>query len=102
MQSLSGKVAIVTGGSRGIGLAIARALVADGVHVAITGRSAAHLSAARPKIESAGPRSLGTLQTDLRLVNEAEGGITTAGAPVGRIGVLVYKSRGGTFCRKVA
>ena len=44
MQSLRGKVALVTGGSKGIGLAIARALVADGVQVAITGRNAAHLS----------------------------------------------------------
>src|SRR5581483_7073 len=48
MESLRGKVALVTGGSRGIGLAIARALVADGVQVAVTGRSAAHLSDARP------------------------------------------------------
>ena len=55
MQSLRGKVALVTGGSRGIGLAIARALVADGVQVAITGRSDAHLSAARPKIEARRP-----------------------------------------------
>ena len=44
---LSGKVALVTGGSRGIGLAIARALVADGVQVSVTGKSDAHLSAAR-------------------------------------------------------
>ena len=36
-QSLEGKVAFVTGGSRGIGLAIARALVAEGVQVAVTG-----------------------------------------------------------------
>src|SRR4029078_696650 len=43
MQSLRGKAALVTGGSRGIGLAIARALVADGVKVGITGRSAPHL-----------------------------------------------------------
>ena len=52
MEKLTGKVAIVTGGSRGIGLAIARALVAEGVHVAITGRSAAQLAAAAPTIES--------------------------------------------------
>ena len=35
--SLEGRVAIVTGGARGIGAAIARALVADGARVAITG-----------------------------------------------------------------
>ena len=55
MESLNGKVAIVTGGSRGIGLAIASALVADGARVVVTGKSEAHLSAARPVIEKAGP-----------------------------------------------
>ena len=75
MQSLRGKVALVTGGSRGIGLAIARALVADGVQVAITGRSAAHLSAARPKIEAAGPGAVETLQADVRRYDEVNGAI---------------------------
>jgi NAD(P)-dependent dehydrogenase (short-subunit alcohol dehydrogenase family) len=37
-MSLKGKTAIVTGASRGIGLAIAKRLVADGAHVVITGR----------------------------------------------------------------
>ena len=50
------QVAMVTGGSRGIGLAIARALVADGVQVAITGLSEAHLSAARPRDRERGAR----------------------------------------------
>ena len=45
MQSLRGKAALVTGGSRGIGLAIARALVADGARVAITERGHSALTA---------------------------------------------------------
>jgi len=35
---LAGKVAIITGSSRGLGLASARALVAEGCHVCISGR----------------------------------------------------------------
>jgi 3-oxoacyl-[acyl-carrier protein] reductase len=41
---LTGKTAFVTGGSHGIGLAIARALVAEGAHVVVCGRDAARLA----------------------------------------------------------
>ncbi|MGP6085382.1 SDR family NAD(P)-dependent oxidoreductase [Antarctobacter jejuensis] len=44
---LKGKHALVTGGGSGIGLAIARALAAEGAQVTITGRNAARLGAAR-------------------------------------------------------
>jgi NAD(P)-dependent dehydrogenase (short-subunit alcohol dehydrogenase family) len=66
MESLNGKVALVTGGTRGIGLAIARALVAEGVQVVATGRNPAHVSAARSRIEEAGPGAVETLQADVR------------------------------------
>jgi 3-oxoacyl-[acyl-carrier protein] reductase len=44
---LEGKVAFISGASRGIGLAIARAFLAEGAPVAITGRDAADLEIAR-------------------------------------------------------
>jgi NAD(P)-dependent dehydrogenase (short-subunit alcohol dehydrogenase family) len=48
--SLTNSVAVVTGGSSGIGLATARLLLADGARVAICGRDAARLDAAKAKL----------------------------------------------------
>jgi 3-oxoacyl-[acyl-carrier protein] reductase len=97
MQSLSGKVAMVTGGSRGIGLAIARALVADGVQVAVTGRSDAHLSAARPKIEAAGPGAVETLQADVRRHDDIKRAIDATVARFGGLDILVNNAGIGIF-----
>jgi 3-oxoacyl-[acyl-carrier protein] reductase len=97
MQSLSGKVALVTGGSRGIGLAIARALVADGVQVAITGRSDAHLSAARPQIEAAGPGSVETLQADVRRHPDIKRAVDATAARFGGLDILVNNAGVGVF-----
>ena len=52
--NLTGKRAIVTGGSRGIGLAIAEGLAREGCHVSICARDAAQLDAAREKLAAAG------------------------------------------------
>ncbi|HZR24116.1 MAG TPA: SDR family oxidoreductase [Vicinamibacterales bacterium] len=87
MESIDGKVALVTGGSRGIGLAIASALVAEGVNVAITGRDASHLSTARRTIEGAGPGTIETLQADVRRFDEIDRAI---GATVSRFGGLDF------------
>jgi len=51
---LRGKVALVTGGSRGLGLVLARELVREGARVAICARDEAELEAARVHLESAG------------------------------------------------
>ena len=97
MQSLRGKVAFVTGGSRGIGLAIARALVADGAHVAITGRNAAHLSSARPAIEAAGPGSVETLQADVRKHADVQRAVDAAVARFGGLDILINNAGVGIF-----
>jgi 3-oxoacyl-[acyl-carrier protein] reductase len=58
---LAGKVAVVTGGSRGIGAATARALAATGAKVLVTGRDRAALDAAVAGIERAGGTAHGTV-----------------------------------------
>jgi 3-oxoacyl-[acyl-carrier protein] reductase len=97
MDSLRGKVAIVTGGSRGIGLAVARALVAEGVHVAVTGRSHAHLSAARAQIEGAGPASVETLEADVRSQDAITRAIDATAARFGGLDFLINNAGIGVF-----
>ena len=52
MGKLEGKIAVVTGGNSGIGLATAEALVVEGAHVFVTGRRQAELDAAVAHIGS--------------------------------------------------
>ncbi len=51
--NLSGRTALITGGSRGIGFGIAQGLSAEGCHLHLTSRNAADLEAARSKILAA-------------------------------------------------
>ena len=55
---LTGKRAVVTGGNRGIGLAVARALAAEGCDVALVARDKAALDAARDAVAAASGRTV--------------------------------------------
>jgi len=86
---IAGRVAIVTGGSRGIGRAVAERLCQEGAHVALCARSRESLAAARKALESlAGGRVL-TIEADLTEPGAAHRVVDTTASAWGRIDILV-------------
>jgi 3-oxoacyl-[acyl-carrier protein] reductase len=86
---LEGKIALVTGGSRGIGAAIAKRLAADGANVAITYTKGADAAASVVKeIERFGRKAI-AIQADATDATAVEGAVEKTVATFGRLDVLV-------------
>lgn len=89
MQDLSGKAALVTGGSRGIGRAIAKRLASAGADVAITSLTGGEKAASTvAEIEAAGRRGI-SLQADSAAADAIAGAVDAAAAAFGRLDILV-------------
>lgn len=87
--SFSGRVAIVTGGSRGLGLAMARELAMEGASVVLLARDHAELEEARRDLKHAGASGVSTLVCDVGDRDAVESAIDTVFHEHGRLDLLI-------------
>lgn len=87
-ERFTDKVAIVTGGSRGIGWAIAQALVREGARVVIASKDPARGEAAAEALRSAGGEAV-FIRTDVTQQDQVERMVATVWERFGRIDVLI-------------
>jgi 3-oxoacyl-[acyl-carrier protein] reductase len=88
-RKLEGKIALITGGSRGIGAAIAKRLAADGAKIAITYSKGADAAASVVKeIERAGGKAI-AIQADATDADAVKAGVDKTVTTFGRLDVLV-------------
>jgi 3-oxoacyl-[acyl-carrier protein] reductase len=86
---LTGKKALVTGGSEGIGKAITRALAREGVDVAICARRAGPLEATAKEIAAETGRKIVPITADLTKDEDAKNFVTKANEALGRLDIVV-------------
>jgi 3-oxoacyl-[acyl-carrier protein] reductase len=99
MDTLSGKIAIVTGGTRGIGRAIAERLLREGCRVAICGRNQDSVDRVVAEIETLG--TVFGLAADITQNQQVERFFEAVDRQFGGLDILVNNAGEGVF-RKVA
>ena len=96
-QNLAGKTVLITGGSKGIGLGIAEALVDVGANVAITSRTASEVEAAAEGLAARGGGAALGLVCDVRDLVAQEGAVAATVAKFGALDALVANAGVGHF-----
>jgi NAD(P)-dependent dehydrogenase (short-subunit alcohol dehydrogenase family) len=97
---LKGKVALITGASRGLGAASARLLAAEGARLALAARTERELTALAAELRGAHDAEVAPIVSDLTQPEAAEAACAQASAAFGRIDILINcagASQGGLF-----
>jgi 3-oxoacyl-[acyl-carrier protein] reductase len=98
---LKDKVAIVTGGSRGIGYGIAHALLLEGARVFICGRQEAGLKLALQSLSSIGEKSIDAMLADVSRYQECRKLVEAAVERFGRLDILVNNAGSGHIYKPI-
>lgn len=94
MTNLKGKVAYITGGSKGIGFGIAQSLLHEGMKVAITSRSA---TAAISAAEKLGNKNILALESNVQSLSSEINAIQKTESAFGRLDVVIANAGVGHF-----
>jgi 3-oxoacyl-[acyl-carrier protein] reductase len=97
MEEINGKVALVTGGSKGIGYGIAEALIREGVNVALTSRSAEASLSAAARLKKLGKGEALGFAADVRNLRSQQEVVDQILKKWGQIDVLIANAGIGYF-----
>jgi NAD(P)-dependent dehydrogenase (short-subunit alcohol dehydrogenase family) len=97
MENLNGKVALVTGGTRGIGRAIAERLLKEGASVAICGRTAESVARVTTQLDASAPGRVAGVAVDLTRAGDAAALFAFVDEKFGGLDILINNAGEGVF-----
>lgn len=98
MESLSDKIALVTGAGKGIGRAVALALAKEGVHVALLSRTEKDLIKLAQELSALGVKS-SVVVADISSIDDVNAAVHKARTELGPIDILINNAGIGTFAK---
>jgi len=96
VMNLKGKNALITGGGRGLGKAVAIALANEGVNVGITGRNEEHLKSTVAELEKLGVKAVYSV-FNVDEMAQVEQGVASIASQLGGIDILINNAGVGDF-----